>query len=266
MRIANNDVSNTPIYTLSIFMKLSIYLQCTKSHHSLKKTLLSILLTTVVSLATAQEIQLLYDFGEVRQMPYTMIQKYNYDQLGSTYFFVSMGYNTREDGITLAYWEMSRSFNTGDWLLSPRVEYNGGLYTYDGIGEVIKSAWLAGVEKTWSSDDYSKLFGLSLNYKYIKNISNASYQITGTWGINLFDKKFSFVGYADIWRQHTELYDREGMLQHADFVFVSEPQLWYNINKTFSVVAELELNCNYDAAGFYVCPALGLRWNMESKK
>lgn len=197
-------------------------------------------------------------------MPYTMIQKYNYDKLGATYFFVSMGYSPDESGVSMAYWEISRSFNTGDWSMSPRVEYNGGLYTYDGIGQVVNSAWLAGIEKSWSNNDFSQFFSLSINYKYIQDINPFSGQLTGTWAIHFFKNKWSFVGYADIWYQSTELYDTEGVKHSSDLVFVSEPQLYYNLNKTFSLVAEMELNVNYDAAGFYVCPALGIRWNMDS--
>jgi hypothetical protein len=82
------------------------------------------------------------------------------------------------------------------------------------------------------------------------------------FGISIFlDGKLSFSGFADLWSEkHTVSNDGfKTDFQDASLVFLSEPQLWYNLNKAFSVGGEVELGYNFGGvAGFNVCPPLEL--------
>lgn len=220
--------------------------------------------------AMAQNVQLHYDFGEGRQMITTTVEKFHLDDYGSTYFFVDMDYGTDDsgvDGISMAYWEISRSFKIGDLPFQPRVEYNGGVGRGFGYGYGINSCWLVGAQKTWLSADFSKNFTLSVNYKAIMNKlgTNAdeaqhAFQVTGVWGMNFLDDKLTFAGFFDFWREDAGL-GSDGEMN--EYVFITEPQLWYNINTAFSVGTEIELSNNFAYDGFKVCPTLGVKWTIN---
>jgi hypothetical protein len=189
------------------------------------------------------------------------------DKMGSTFFFIDMDYGSDEsgvDGISLAYWEIARSFKVSqNSAFEPRIEYNGGfgrgqfelgedLITYN---YSINSAFLAGGQYTWNNTDFSKVLTLQANYKYIKDIEDASFQLTAVWGLHFFDRKLSFTGFADFWKEENEMIS-------TDFIFLSEPQLWYNAMEHFSVGGEVELASNFaNYKGFKACPTLAVKWN-----
>jgi hypothetical protein len=62
----------------------------------------------------------------------------------------------------------------------------------------------------------------------------------------------SFTGFADLWREKTA---------YGSMIFLSEPQLWYNATKKFSVGGEVELSNNFAGHdGFMVNPTLGAKY------
>jgi hypothetical protein len=62
----------------------------------------------------------------------------------------------------------------------------------------------------------------------------------------------SFTGFADLWREKTGF---------GNMVFLSEPQLWYNATKKFSVGGEIELSNNFAGMdGFKMMPTLGAKY------
>jgi len=67
----------------------------------------------------------------------------------------------------------------------------------------------------------------------------------------MLEKKLTFAGFADFWK--------EEMFWGTDFRFLSEPQLWYNFNKNFSLGTEIELSNNFVAKGFDVMPTIGAK-------
>ena len=70
----------------------------------------------------------------------------------------------------------------------------------------------------------------------------------------------TFSGFIDFWRG-------EKANNHGCLVILSEPQLWYNVNKHFSVGTEVEFSNNfivnyYNDKTFFVNPTLGVKWNL----
>jgi len=211
----------------------------------------------------AQNIQAHYDLGDDRDYLTTTVEMFRPDKMGSTYFFIDMNYGDGDvDGISLAYWEIARSFKISKSALEPRIEYNGGFGQWkDGEFSghyTINNAYLAGLQYTWNNADFSRLLTLQANYKYIQDKHDASFQLTAVWEMHFFDRKFSFTGFADFWRE-----DNVFGTEETDYVFLSEPQFWYNACEHFSFGSEIEVASNFtgnDDEGFHVNPTVAVKW------
>ena len=226
-----------------------------------------LLISAVVSMCTlskaeAQNLQVMYDVE--RGWVTSTLEMFRPDSFGSTYFFVDMDCNPRMTG---AYWEISREFNfwqdTDLSWLSVHVEYNGGLYSAISFN----NCWLGGLTYSGHSEDFTKTWSLSALYKAIpgtvgfdgsRDVHN--FQITGVWGVKFAHGWCSFDGFFDFWR---EVKKEQG----TEFIFISEPQFWVNLNKikgwekiNLSVGGEVEISSNFIGKGFYVRPAFGAKW------
>ena len=218
----------------------------------------------------AQNLQVLYDTE--RDYVTTTLEMFRPDAFGSTFYFVDMDYTPRAIG---AYVEIAREFcfwKNSDWnWLSVHAEFNGGLTSFKAEGSEyavpFNNAWLAGLTYSGHSEDFSKTWSLSALYKAIpgtiglngnKEVHN--FQITGVWGINFANGWCDFSGFFDIWREARPW-------QGTQFIFISEPQFWVNLNKiegwenvNLSVGGELEISANFVAKGFHALPAVGAKW------
>lgn len=222
-----------------------------------------VLLLTTISPLKAQNVQLLYDTG--RNCVTSTVEMFRPDAWGNTFFFVDVDYTPKARG---AYWEIARELNFWqqsnlDWL-SLHLEYNGGLNAAVGSFD---NAWLAGITYSGHSADYSKTWSVSALYRLTPGAKGAAgecqshnFQITGVWGISFADGWCDFSGFVDFWREVRPW-------QGTKYIFMSEPQLWVNLNKlegwkdvNLSIGGELEVSNNFVDKGFCVMPALGLKW------
>ncbi len=226
----------------------------------MKKVLLVFAFTAAVIATQAQNLQLHYDLGEGRNYFTTTVEMFKPDNWGSTFFFIDMDYSSDarnvDNGVSLAYWEIARAFRWNETQkFQPRIEYNGGVFKLDGNDSPfvpIENCWLAGVERTWASADFTKILTLQGNYKYIKNKEDASFQVTAVWAILMLQGKLTFAGFADFWK--------EEMFWGTNYRFLSEPQLWYNFNAHFSAGTEIELSNNFVGDKFFVSPTLAVKY------
>ncbi|MHC1776414.1 MAG: DUF5020 family protein [Lentimicrobium sp.] len=231
----------------------------------MKRKYLLILLLLMMTGAYAQNIQLHYDFGKDRNYFTTTVEMYKPDKLGSTFFFIDMDYNVGEiKGVSMAYWEIARGFNLGKGPFAAHLEYNGGFgqyYTPDYFGAYqINDSWLGGLEYNYNNDDFTHGFTLQVLYKYIRDKHDASFQLTGVWYMHMLNKKLTFIGFADFWREDGYFNDGETITE-TSFVFQSEPQLWYNFTENISLGSELEIDYNFATVkGFRINPTLGAKW------
>ena len=74
-----------------------------------------------------------------------------------------------------------------------------------------------------------------------------------------------FSGFADFWGQK-QAFDKDGNVKNTDWVFISEPQLWYSIGSlfgcpNFNIGGEVEISNNFTQEGFMCNPCLGVKWN-----
>lgn len=231
----------------------------------MKKIRLILILSLGMTGAMAQNLQLHYDFGKDRNYPTTTVEMFKPDKWGSTFFFVDMDYNVGDvEGVSMAYWEIARGFNLGKSPLAAHVEYNGGFGIYtttDFIGAYqINDAWLTGLDYNYNNEDFTRGFTIQVLYKYIRDKHDASFQLTGVWYLHMLNKKLTFCGYADFWREDTFFSDGE-TLDKTEFVFQSEPQLWYNFTENIALGSEIEIGYNFvPVKGFRVNPTIGAKW------
>lgn len=232
---------------------------------------LHLLLTLVLALAgaslSAQNVQLHYDFGRrvnpetqaLRPNLTTTVEMFKPDKWGNTFFFVDMNYQS--DGVTSAYWEISREFQLGNSPFLLHLEFDGGLSNKFSFN----NAYLVGATYAYNNKDYSAGFTLTPMYKYLaKQDRPHSYQLTGTWYLNFAGGLLSFAGFADVWG------DRHLITGKNCTIFLTEPQLWLNLNKlrgvspkfNLSIGTEWEISSNFAAIDKTVInPTLALKWS-----
>ena len=237
-------------------------------------------------------LQVFYDFGKDRNIITSTLEGFHMDKWGNTFFFVDYDYNLKNSAPNGTYFEIARCFNfwqdTPLGGLSLQAEYNGGRYNLYGIN----NAWLAGLDYFLHSSDFKNTLNIKVLYKWIDYAkvddlerhpstqldlttplkSNVPLQFTLVWGMqDLFGVKgLRFSGFADFWWQDHYLYsDNKGEdmapeLSHV--VFISEPQLWYNVGQFFgcenlNIGGEVELSYDFGSAkGFWVRPCAGVKW------
>ena len=226
-------------------------------------------------------LQTFYDFGKNRGHFTTTLEGFHMDNWGNTFFFVDYDYNAKDAngkqiGVSGSYFEIARCLNFWqDSKLAPlslQVEYNGGV----GFGN---SNFLFGVDYFLHSSDFANTFNFKLLYKTFNGnaSSDIPVQFTFVWGMqDLFGVEgLRFSGFADVWGENVMNFNEcfllptdAGYKDRADrkVVFISEPQLWYNIGKLFGVDnlhigTEVELSLNFAGYdGFYARPCLGTKW------
>lgn len=219
----------------------------------MRKLLFIALLVLSVS-ASAQNLQLHYDFGDDREFFTTTLEMFKPDKLGNTFFFVDMDYQNK--GVGLAYWEIARVFKTEKMPIGFHAEFNSGVVG----GFAINNAILAGIDYSVNASDFSKGISFKAMYKNIVDKESASFQITTVWYWNMLDNKLTFSGFADFWKEPSD-FDFDGTTD-ADYIFLAEPQIWYNAHEKFSIGGEVEFSNNFGLYnGFKARPTLALKYN-----
>lgn len=227
-------------------------------------------LLAMATAANAQtNFQTFYDFG--RGHFTTTMEGFHMDNWGNTFFFIDYDYNNKDGNTVISpnntYFEIARCLNfwQGTKLapLSLQLEYNGGFGTFGTIGApgsgafAVNSAFLAGIDYFIHSGDFKNTLNLKLLYKqFVKLQSAVPMQFTAVWGCqDLFGLNgLRFSGFADFWCEGNNL------------VFLSEPQLWYQVFDHFNVGGEVELSYNFagleatTGKKFNVMPCIGTKW------
>ena len=235
----------------------------------MKKIFVFALMAVAALTASAQNIQLHYDFGRNiypdqeagRQKVTVTLEQFKADNWGSWYYFVDLDLTSKF--FRSAYTEISREFKLGkETPFAAHIEYDGGLSRTGSF----QQAGLIGAAYNGHTADFSKTWSVQVLYKQFFRDANdnhayASAQLTGVWGLNFFDKKLTFSGFIDFWRG-------EKANGHGCLVILSEPQLWYNFNEHFSVGTEWEFSNNFvyntdpeSSKTFFWNPTLAVKWN-----
>lgn len=235
----------------------------------MKQFSLIMVLVILSVVANSQNLQLHYDLRSDRNYLTTTVENFVPDAHGSTFFFVDFNYGA--NGPIEAYWEIARELKNWDNPFSIHFEYNGGLHASElspdeMLSFPINNAYLLGCTYSWNAEDFSKGLSLSAMYKHIqKKDEPHNFQLTAVWYLHMFNQKLSFTGFADFWKEKNVFYSFNGGglpdITETSFVFLSEPQLWYNFNKKISLGTEVELSSNFGGLeDFNVFPTIGAKW------
>lgn len=238
-----------------------------------KKHLLTVAFAALAFGFAAQaqtNLQTFYDFGKDRDHFTTTLEGFYNDNWGNTFFFIDYDYNAKNEkkvnqAPSSSYMEIARCLNFWqDTPLAPislQVEYNGL------VG--VNQNFLFGVDWFGHSADFKNTLNLKLLYKTFSagNTSDLPLQFTVVWGLqDLFGVAgLRFSGFADIWGENVVNF-MEGGDKSRKFVFISEPQLWYNIGQHMGIPnlhigTEVELTVNFAGYdGFYARPCIGTKW------
>jgi len=206
-------------------------------------------------------IQMHYDMGKGRGYYTSTVEMFKPDKYGSTFFFIDMDYNVgNQKGVCMAYWEIARALKFWESSIAFHTEYNGGFGRFDMGSSLdaynINSAFLNGIEYSLNSPDFTRGVTFQAMHKYIQGKHDASFQLTAVWYLYLFKGRLSLTGFADFWRE-------DNFIGNGDtkFIFLSEPQVWFNFNKHIAAGGEVRLSSNFgNMKGFYAMPTLGLKF------
>ncbi len=220
----------------------------------------------------AQNVQMHYDFGKGREYVTTTLEMFKPDKWGNTFFFVDYDYSLgSKKQVSLSYMEIARCISFGkNSPLSAHVEFNGGLGALsNGAAYTINNAYLAGLDYGWHDKSFTKFLNFKVLYKNIIGKTNASFQLTGVWNLNFYKNKLTLSGFADFWREdNTNFYNAKNVFlgvgneTHTKYVFITEPQFWYNVTPHLSLGSEIEIASNFATVnGLKVCPTLAAKWN-----
>jgi hypothetical protein len=246
----------------------------------MKKLILAVLVLAATASMAQTNLQVMYDFGNSRKNVTSTLEMFKPDKWGDTFFFVDMEFNgdvktsntINEKQPSLAYMEIARCLKFWKGPFSAHLEYNGGLLLGKAANDIynegylINNAYLAGVDYAWHDKGFTKFLNFKILYKNIQGKNPASFQLTGVWNLNYLNKKLTVSGFADFWREdNMNFTNAKGEVivpTNTKYVFISEPQIWYNVNQNLSVGGEVEIATNFGSVdGWKVCPALGAKWN-----
>ncbi|MBI9071005.1 MAG: DUF5020 family protein [Melioribacteraceae bacterium] len=216
------------------------------------KKIITLLLFLTVAPLFAQNIQLHYDLGEDRDYFTTTVEMFKPDEYGATFFFIDFDYNNAgNNSISLAYFEIARYIAIpGVDGLSATIQYNDGTAPWGPLGHIV----LGGASYPIKLGDFITINVDVLARKDYLSERNLDGQLTLVWFKPFLDGKLIFSGFADFWTTET--------FGESKTVFLSEPQLWYNIDKHLAVGGEVELSKNFlPTEDFEVKPTLALKWN-----
>lgn len=246
----------------------------------MKKIFMAAMMAVAALTSSAQNIQIHYDFGKHiyntdehnRQDVTITYEGFKADGTGSWYYFIDADIN--KNGLKGAYTEISREFNVGKKGFAAHMEFDAGLDKTS----TFQSAALVGAAWNGHNADFSTTYSVQLMYKqffgqkFDKGCQAAffdgtvkpysSFQLTGVWSTTFANNKLTFSGFVDLWRG-VKVENGHGCL-----VFLTEPQLWYNVSKHCSLGTEFELSNNFVYSyetgknnKFYFNPTLAFKYN-----
>jgi hypothetical protein len=237
-----------------------------------RKILFSLAILCATASVQAQNLQLHFDprnslYGDaVSSSNYLTgtFEMFKPDQWGNTFMFVDADLNFNKKNIGLVYGEIAREFKIGDFPLLPHLEYNGGLGLVKGtdFGFSIPSSYMAGFGYPFQLGNFFMSTYLAYKLNAFQEVSNDA-QWTLTWNATLAGGKLSLGGFMDLWTEDKSFTEGSGTTGKK-VVFLSEPQLWFNLTPNIALGTEVELSYNFVnkfvESKFYAIPTLGSKW------
>lgn len=214
----------------------------------------------------SQNLQFHYDFGKDRKYFTSTFEMFKPDEYGSTFMFIDFDYNfTGNNSISLAYFEIARYITVYD-KLALTAQYNDGVLAVpvEQVGNVavtLNQTWLAGVSYPVNLGFVTLNTDLLFRKTYGSDAPDG--QLTVSWFVPFVNGKLNFTGFLDLWTQDELLRVSANPTDNKELVFLTEPQLWYNLTNHVSVGTEIEISNNFlpFQDEIKVMPTLAVKWN-----
>ncbi len=220
----------------------------------MKRFVLIFLTLFMVNSTYGQNLQLHYDLGEDRNYLTTTFEMFKPDDWGATFWFIDMDYDREQEdahrSMSLSYVEIARYINLPfAENLSATLQYNDGMIFGFPLGPI----WLAGASYPIDLGFITLQTDLLYRWDYSSDAPDA--QMTFVWFKPFMEGKITFMGFLDVWTHDKPMEDGKQL------VLLTEPQIWYNVNKHLGIGGEIEISDNFLPSGdFKVMPTLGLKW------
>jgi hypothetical protein len=212
---------------------------------------ISLIWLCLCTVSFAQNFQLHYDLGKDRNYFTSTIEMFKPDEYGATFLFVDFDYDQPGNrSISLAYFEIARYIKIPRLNeLSVTVQYNDGVAPWGRLGHV----WLFGLSHPINLGFVT--INVDLLYRQMYGSKPPDGQLTLVWFKSFWQDRISFTGFVDVWTQ-----DLTGK-EHKSFVVLSEPQLWFHLNKHFAIGGEVEISRNFLPSNQWeFMPTVGAKW------
>ncbi|MFA8449795.1 MAG: DUF5020 family protein [Bacteroidales bacterium] len=222
--------------------------------------------------AFSQNLQLHYDFGKAKDGDRTVDRNYftttfetfKVDKLGNTFLFVDLDFSRSNGNIGTAYTEISRNWNIPFVKkLQLHTEYNGGIMVKRNNIIEISNTYLFGF--TYPVRIGNFVLPISISYRKQQDaVEGADFQFTTSWSKTFYHGIITFSGFLDIWTQDKVLFSQEAKHDGKQFTFLTEPQLWFNLNKSLAIGGEVEISRNFFIFDdqFKAMPTVAFKWNL----
>lgn len=219
-------------------------------HSNMKKLLILGFLCITLEM-NAQNIQVLYGYGNNKPVNFITTEVFKPLDHGPLYYFTD--FKIDGDGYFESYTEISKYWHINKKGLSLTAQYNAGIGSDGDVAIRIVPVYLMGLSKCVKINDFT----LSMDVLYrIDKFTNADgvqiiFQFSRYWN------RLEISGYCDLW--NSGIYD----INKTATVAIFEPQVFYRVSQRFSVGAEGRLS-NYSLYVPYDNYIMaGLKWNLE---
>jgi hypothetical protein len=216
------------------------------------------LFLSLSSVAQFKDVQLHYELGSFkagektvkRDFFKTKLQVLHRDSLGLTYMNTELDYNSKSKGLSLSQFTLLRS------LKLPFLKY---VQPAAGHAAVIgrDNQFFAGV---MVPARFGKVVVLPLFlYAYTKSAKKPDGRIMIGVNAKLFKNRVTIFGFASTWTFDNKI---QGEVKGKKTGWQFTPQIWFRVNKAFSVGTKLDYSRNcYSADGTNdFLPTTGIRW------
>lgn len=217
----------------------------------MKKTFIILFLLGIVGVSSAQNIQVLYGYGNQQPVNFVTVEMYKTQDHGALYYWTD--FKLDWDGYFDSYTEISKYWFITKKGLSATVQYNAGIYADGDQAVRVVPVYLVGLQRSANFGEWN--MSMDLLYRYDQFTHQSGVQLTYMYMKEW--NKFLFSGYLDVW--NSGIYDPEA----TSTVAVFEPQLFYSITKRIAVGIEARVSNYTISLPYKDYVMVGLRWDLE---
>ena len=222
----------------------------------------------------SQSIQLHYDFRHsidpdfnTKNYPTIFFEYFNSKDYGSFLAKIQSDFIGEKNNVGKFFIQVSQSLRFWKPKVFVNIEYSGGLGIVEPekYGYYISNAFSLGAAYQFNWD--ITLLNITANYTY-NALNLPSHDFLGSlyWWTGFWNYKFEFSGDVQVWTQNKNRGDDYTKdLSGKRFSFFGEPQLWFNLNNSFSIGTKTNIYyhvlTNEDI--FQIYPTLAVKYKLK---